>query len=72
MAKSDEGKKVSAPAGLRDGILPCVLISLGSLKDFCLELAPKPPNSLSRVGPPRSLVIFLSQPSAKIDAAFLF
>ncbi|PQQ08644.1 hypothetical protein Pyn_37428 [Prunus yedoensis var. nudiflora] len=31
MAKSDEGKKMGAPAGLRDSILPCVPRPLGLL-----------------------------------------
>ncbi|CAL9012960.1 unnamed protein product, partial [Prunus brigantina] len=31
MAKSDEGKKMGAPAGLRDSIFPCVPIPLGFL-----------------------------------------
>ncbi|PQQ02713.1 hypothetical protein Pyn_11377 [Prunus yedoensis var. nudiflora] len=37
MAKSDEGKQMGVPAGLRDGILPCVPKSLGLLH---LELVP--------------------------------
>ncbi|PQQ02267.1 hypothetical protein Pyn_16695 [Prunus yedoensis var. nudiflora] len=72
MAKSDEGKKVGASAGLRDDILPCVLISIGSLKDFCLELAPKHPSSPSRVDFSKLLRDFLSQLSAKTGVAFLF
>ncbi|CAL9021440.1 unnamed protein product, partial [Prunus brigantina] len=31
MAKSDEGKKMGAPAGLRDNIFPCMPIPLGFL-----------------------------------------
>ncbi|PQQ08615.1 hypothetical protein Pyn_39069 [Prunus yedoensis var. nudiflora] len=38
MAKSDEGKKMGAPASLRDGILPCVPIPLGLLNAFTLSL----------------------------------
>ncbi|PQQ16513.1 hypothetical protein Pyn_35254 [Prunus yedoensis var. nudiflora] len=72
MVKSDEGKKVGAPAGLRDDILLCVLISIGSVKDFCLKLAPKPPTSPSRVDFSKLLRDFLSQLSAKTCAAFLF
>ncbi|KAL6272272.1 hypothetical protein ACE6H2_022964 [Prunus campanulata] len=34
------GKKLGLYAGSRDGISPCVLISLLEMKDFCWELAP--------------------------------
>ncbi|PQM36100.1 hypothetical protein Pyn_20959 [Prunus yedoensis var. nudiflora] len=72
MAKSDEGKKVGAPAGLIDGIPPCVLIPFGSLKDFCLELALKPPSSPFTCGFPTFLCGFVFKLSARSDAALLF
>ncbi|PQQ20727.1 hypothetical protein Pyn_26323 [Prunus yedoensis var. nudiflora] len=40
MAESDEGKEVAVLVGLRGGILPCMLKSLGFLNFFYLELVP--------------------------------
>ncbi|PQQ09700.1 hypothetical protein Pyn_28236 [Prunus yedoensis var. nudiflora] len=62
---------MGAPAGLRDGILPCVPKSLGLLDAFTWNLFLSLPAAL-HMSIPQAPACFVFQPNAKAGVAFLF